>query len=96
MTDVAPFRPAPYRKRPVTIMAVRFDGSTTHASAIQHWIATGDYINPGLRTADMRNLEIETLEGVMTAQPGDYIIRGVEGEFYPCKPGIFAQTYEAE
>lgn len=40
-------------------------------------------------------LEIETLEGTMTARPGDYIIKGVQGEFYPCKPDIFEQTYEA-
>jgi hypothetical protein len=38
---------------------------------------------------------ILTLEGEMTAQVGDYIIKGVEGEFYPCKPGIFEATYEA-
>ena len=42
----------------------------------------------------MRDLKIQTLEGVMTAQQGDYIIRGVQGEFYPCKPDIFEQTYE--
>jgi hypothetical protein len=40
-------------------------------------------------------LRIQTLEGVMTAQLGDWIVRGVQGEFYPCKPDIFAQTYEA-
>ena len=39
-------------------------------------------------------LEIETLEGVMRANSGDYIIRGVNGEFYPCKPDIFEKTYE--
>jgi hypothetical protein len=38
---------------------------------------------------------IETLEGVMTAQPGDWVIEGVHGEFYPCKPDIFDATYEA-
>lgn len=38
---------------------------------------------------------IKTLEGTMLACPGDWIIKGVEGEFYPCKPGIFAATYEA-
>jgi hypothetical protein len=40
-------------------------------------------------------LNIDTLEGTMRASPGDWIIRGVAGELYPCKPGIFAQTYEA-
>ena len=37
---------------------------------------------------------IETLEGTMWAQPGDWIIKGVQGEFYPCKPDIFEATYE--
>ena len=39
-------------------------------------------------------LKIETLEGVMVATEGDYIIKGVQGEFYPCKPDIFLETYE--
>lgn len=41
-----------------------------------------------------RSLFIKTLEGEMEAQPGDWIIRGVEGEYYPCKPSIFEKTYE--
>lgn len=39
-------------------------------------------------------ISIDTLEGVITASPGDWVIRGVQGEFYPCKPDIFAATYE--
>jgi hypothetical protein len=39
-------------------------------------------------------LAVETREGIMRADPGDYVIRGVQGEFYPCKPDIFAATYE--
>ena len=42
----------------------------------------------------LHELHIPTLEGAMTASPGDWIIRGVQGEFYPCKPDIFAETYE--
>lgn len=83
-----------YRKKPVVIEAVRFDGSSTDHAAIRHWIEGGEYHKPGLRTADIRNLEIETLEGVMKASPGDWIIKGVQGEFYPCKPDIFVATYE--
>ena len=41
-------------------------------------------------------IEIETLEGIMKASFGDYIIKGVKGEFYPCKPDIFQETYEGE
>lgn len=49
---------------------------------------------PGAVTRDGECLLIATLEGVMRANPGDWIIRGVNGELYPCKPDIFAKTYE--
>ena len=52
----------------------------------------GPLIGEIIRNGDC--LEIGTLEGVMRAQPGDWIIRGVKGEIYPCKPDIFAATYE--
>jgi len=42
------------------------------------------------------NIWIKTLEGIMQVRPGDYIIRGIAGEFYPCKPDIFKETYEVE
>jgi hypothetical protein len=83
-----------YRKRPVEIEAVRFDGSTTQKNAILYWMDTGEYIEPSVQTRDLVNLYIFTLEGTMTANPGDWIIRGVQGEFYPCKPDIFEATYE--
>lgn len=50
---------------------------------------------PGEIFRDGENLWIGTLEGNMVASPGDWIIRGVNGELYPCKPDIFAKTYEA-
>lgn len=50
---------------------------------------------PGAITRDGDCLVIATLEGVMRANPGDWVIRGVKGEIYPCKPDIFAATYEA-
>jgi hypothetical protein len=43
---------------------------------------------------ERKAIVIETLEGTMIGEPGDWIIRGVNGEFYPCKPDIFAKTYE--
>lgn len=46
-------------------------------------------------TPDAQVIKIETLEGVMDASIGDWIIKGVNGEFYPCKPDIFEKTYEA-
>jgi hypothetical protein len=83
-----------FRKRPVTIEARVFDG--THASALQLM----DWMGPSMSGAvwptfeDTPILVIQTLEGEMAARPGDYVIRGVQGEFYPCKPDIFAATYE--
>lgn len=76
-----------FRKKPVVIEAVQFDG--TFASV------EGLLIPSCSQDLGSNTLEIETLEGVMTAQPGDWIIKGVKGEFYPCKPDIFAATYDA-
>ena len=85
---------AMYRKKPVVIEAVRYTGSSTHAGAIVEWMDGGDYAEPGMSTCDMRGMEIPTLEGIMKVTPGDFVIKGVFGEFYPCKPDIFAATYE--
>lgn len=82
-----------YRKKPVVIEAVRFDGENRREVL--------SFIYPemsevGLSGAEVMRLPvvIETLEGDMTVSPGDYVIRGVQGEFYPCKPDIFDATYE--
>jgi len=76
-----------YLKKPVVIEAVQF---------------TGDNIGEIEKFSGARCVlgdsgtwfAIVTLEGTMRADPGDWIIKGVSGEFYPCKPGIFARTYE--
>lgn len=82
---------ARYRKKPVVIDAIQFDGS--NGSAIAAFFGqTFHNADRGDRTSV---LAIPTLEGVMTASAGDWIIKGVKGEFYPCKPDIFAATYEA-
>ena len=86
--------PKRYRKRPVTITAMMWDGSVESGESIAaiwpdvtlHWEGVNDPRPP--------RLAIATLEGVMTARAGDWIIRGVAGEVYPCKPEIFAATYE--
>lgn len=83
---------AKFRKRPVVIDAVRFlsDGASVAAiSELADREIRVDYTKPSIPV-----LRIETLEGTMTAQVGDWIIRGVKGELYPCKPDIFDQTYE--
>jgi hypothetical protein len=74
-----------YRKKPVVIEAMLFDG--TNGWDVRKWCGASTYL-----LGDV--FEISTLEGVMTGQIGDYIIKGVQGEFYPCKPDIFEQTYE--
>jgi len=75
-----------FRKKPVVIEAVQFDGSR---ESIEGHIPESMISGLGFDT-----LQIVTLEGTMTADPGDWIIRGVKGEFYPCKPDIFEATYE--
>jgi hypothetical protein len=89
-----------YRKKPVVIEAHFWDGSAEGAGLIIDWILTGEHsaryhdihdIVPGARAV----IAIATLEGTITASPGDWIIRGVKGEFYPCKPDIFEATYES-
>lgn len=76
-----------FRKKPVVIDAVQWDG--TNVSEIREFF--GGFSDWGLH-AD--HLVIETLEGDHTANPKDFIIKGIKGEFYPCKPDIFAETYE--
>lgn len=83
-----------YRKRPVVIEAMQFtgdNGGEVIAWATRFSTAERDPIEENLS----KRLIIWTLEGNMVAQPGDWIIKGVQGEFYPCKPDIFEQTYEA-
>lgn len=75
-----------FRKKPVVIEAVRFDGTFESVEGLTGLDCTQELTS--------KTIQIETLEGVMTANPGDWIIRGVKGEFYPCKPDIFAATYE--
>ena len=102
--------PKKFKKRPVVIEAMQLEGTNADMHAVYQWIerntlgsfepldviegrkpypASGVSIDP----RDGR-LIISTLEGLHWADPGDWIIRGVQGEFYPCKPGIFDATYE--
>lgn len=82
-----------YRKKPVVIEAKQWTGD--NGLEIQaflndgHEFSTNGHVNG-------QYVDIGTLEGLMVASPGDWIIRGVKGEFYPCKPDIFDATYELE
>lgn len=77
-----------YRKKPTEVTAIQYTGKND--------LAVADFVgDSGHVLALSPDWLIHTLEGDMRASPGDFIIRGVAGEFYPCKPDIFAATYEA-
>jgi hypothetical protein len=85
--------PAPqqFRKRPVVIEAMQWQGTEASQRAIVNW--SGGIVSGWFDSTYY--LVIRSLEGEMRADVGDWIIRGVQGEFHPCKPDIFAATYEA-
>ncbi|MDX3839856.1 hypothetical protein [Streptomyces europaeiscabiei] len=93
-----------YRKRPVEIEARQWDGTADGAARIIDWIlgsgSTATYVcsNPDRCSENdgdtPHSISIRTLEGDMTASFGDWIIKGVAGEFYPCRNDIFRKTYE--
>lgn len=82
--------PTKFRKKPVTIEAMQWDGTEKSQAAIVTWAdgAISGWFD------GCYYLSIETLEGAMRVSTLDYVIRGVQGEFYPCKPDIFEATYE--
>lgn len=106
-----------FRKKPVEIEAMLWDGTDETSLAIREWAEptvavvdsahiehlwdydAGAYKMPNgkwiFAPYRLRSLIVLTLEGNMIASTGDWIIRGVQGEFYPCKPDIFEATYEA-
>ncbi len=85
-----------YRKKPVVIEAVELKRG--YAEMAVEFVGEENITNYNLGEfqEDTCYIEIKTLEGIMTAQEGDFIIKGVKGEFYPCKPDIFEQTYDKE
>jgi hypothetical protein len=98
-----------YRKKPVVIEAIRWTGTAMSATEVIDWAlshkdgtsiryhSAQDAYDDGEEACPYSpaSLAVDTLEGTMSAIAGDFIIRGVNGEFYPCKPDIFAKTYEA-
>ncbi len=81
-----------FRKKPVVIEAFKLA-----VDFIPDWfmdrVTTNEIILRG-EYRDLQYCEIKTLEGVMRGEKGDWIIQGVKGEIYPCKPDIFTATYE--
>lgn len=79
-----------YRKKPVVIEAIQWN-SGDNIKKIQEWL--GSNLISEARDGVV-GYWVKTLEGNMMISWGDYIIQGVSGEFYPCKPDIFEKTYE--
>lgn len=86
-----------YKKKPIVIEARKYTDDDWNIINLYEWMGletpSEDYVKDIRLTYDNK-LPIKTLEGIMLASIGDYIIKGVQGEFYPCKPDIFHQTYE--
>lgn len=83
-----------YRKKPVVVEAVQFVGTGDSCDKVAAFLADMSGRSCRWKTNTHEGGFIVTLEGEMEFRPGDYIIRGVAGEFYPCKPDIFEATYE--
>lgn len=87
---------AKFRKKPVVIEAFQINENSEHE--IIKWSNGAVYSSPVLEPTEINPTgiywQIKTLEGIMTAIVGDWIIRGINGEYYPCKPDIFEKTYE--
>lgn len=88
-----------FRKLPVEIEAMQYPGHSI--DGVDKLLAFEDWLEPRAKAAKVwpmrytgQMLVVRTLEGEMHAQPGDWIICGVAGEIYPCKPDIFSKTYE--
>ena len=83
-----------YRKKPVVIEAIKcvFENWNDICDFIS--VPNTLYVPEGEKTKEYPKLKIKTLEGIMTVNYGDWIIKGVKGEYYPCKPDIFKMTYE--
>ena len=85
-----------FRKKPVVIEAVQYDGSEKSVAEFLDRGFVSPFHNPDvIYKSGGGECLIKTLEGVMAAHPGDWIIRGVKGELYPIKDHIFRETYEA-
>jgi hypothetical protein len=80
-----------FRKKPVVIQAFKLGADAMPAWFLDAMKSYGSFMVPG---HSPEYADIKTLEGTMRANAGDYVIKGVKGELYPCKPDIFEATYE--
>ena len=90
-----------YRKKPVIVDAIQW--TRENDIELESWLCSEKSVEleiddhlyvAGVGVPYISGIKIKTLEGIMEAKYGDYIIKGVNGEFYPCKPDIFEKTYE--
>lgn len=81
-----------FRKKPVVIEAVQWLNRKIVCPPGPLWFAEAE--EAGVIRLFGDELQVQSLEGPLTAKPGDWIIRGIKGELYPCKPDIFEATYE--
>jgi len=84
---------AKYRKKPVIVDAFRWTGDRDQIEDPE-WIVEAIKSGKVRFSEDGESLLVDTHEGILMANQGDYIIRGIQGEIYPCKPDIFEATYE--
>lgn len=75
-----------YRKKPIEVEVLRWNGKNHKEIS--------DFVGSWLQTNYEGSIQIPTLEGALYAPKGSFIIRGIKGEFYPCRPDIFEATYE--
>ncbi len=84
-----------YRKKPIIIEAIQFTGTEDNLNLLKDFIDRDIHIiRKSIPQGKIVKIIIETLEGDHIANIGDYIIKGIKGEHYPCKPDIFEMTYE--
>lgn len=83
-----------YRKKPVVIEAIQFTGTRDNFDELLKFTGSGIIMYEERFEDKINSIGIKTLEGTMIASVTDFIIKGVNGEFYPCKPDIFEKTYE--
>lgn len=81
-----------FRKKPIIIDAIKWE--RTNIQEVIDFMGKESYDFDNENSLEPEKVIIHTLEGDITASPGDWIIRGVSGELYPCKPDIFQKTYE--
>lgn len=86
------FEPMRFRKKPVVVEAIQWKGYQVNEEEVRKFVGKGRKMY--VYGSHYEKLSIPTLEGRHEASIGDWIIKGVKGEFYPCKPDIFEKTYE--